>query len=978
MGPPGRSAVLPAKEANLFKSVVKLYETKQLKKALKAADAILKRFPDHGETLAMKGLTLNALDRKVEATDLVRRGLRMDMRSHICWHVYGLLYRSERDYREAAKAYLNALRIDKDNQQILRDLALLQIQIRDYDGLEDTRRTLLGVKPSQRNNWIGFALAFHLLRNYTMAASVLDTYRDTLKSSTDPEDRYEASELLLYKNFILEESGDHAAALNHLDHCGPKLVDFLAVRETRARLLVALGRFDDAADQLIALLRINPDNRVYQKGLQSCRVRAAKEDEPKEPNGSPPDSHTVVEAVRPVVDPELDYGLKKLAAMELRTIGPVPPIRSDRDVAIALEVCNNLTKEFPKSRTAQRMALEVIPSGEHPEFMPRVDAYVRGFLRKGVPSLFSDVKPLYEDETKAEVFGHLFENYCDCLEDEGRGTLPEIVPLPESAGDVRLRFGRDADAEDEPPSTLLWVLHFLAQHYDRVRQFDRALEMIDRAIEHTPTAIECYLVRAKILKHCGDLKGAVEVANDGRNLDLADRYLNTTCAKYALRADMLSEAESWVGLFTRDADSGGVQALYDMQCMWFEIGAAESHLRNGQLAQALKKFTAVERHFADMVEDQFDFHSYCIRKVTLRAYISLLRFEDHIRGHPYYARAAGGIVQCLLRLFDLPERERQLLSGEHSDIAGFANMTESERKKAVSKRKKQLARQRQAQQGASGGKGSGKQSVGSVKQGSGSGKPTANGVEKSSGAGSETSGKASGTNNENKPKANSGWMEIDPTGENHVRELFKKGQKSDPILEEATKYVRELQRHLGYQLQTLVLSFELAMRKRKYLQALRAVKRAQRIFPDDSNTLLISVKLAHELTKNGVRESFSNTVKSVYDTEGDILGGRTEIEYTDNYLLKNKAYAERRVGAERCKLWLVKSGVSHTGNVESVCKSISDCIEDCNSTGTGINFLTAAFLRQLLIDLKQEGIEGELLSAITKSCRSQYPMASCF
>jgi hypothetical protein len=33
---------------------VKLYETKQYKKAIKAADQILKKFPDHGETLAMK------------------------------------------------------------------------------------------------------------------------------------------------------------------------------------------------------------------------------------------------------------------------------------------------------------------------------------------------------------------------------------------------------------------------------------------------------------------------------------------------------------------------------------------------------------------------------------------------------------------------------------------------------------------------------------------------------------------------------------------------------------------------------------------------------------------------------------------------------------------------------------------------------------------------------------------------------------
>ncbi|KAB2037342.1 hypothetical protein ES319_D03G068400v1 [Gossypium barbadense] len=120
-------ASLPPKEANLFKLIVKSYETKQYKKGLKAADAILKKFPDHGETLSMKGLTLNCMDRKTEAYELVRLGLKNDLKSHVCWDVYGLLYRSDREYREAIKCYRNALRIDPDNIEILRDLSLLQI-----------------------------------------------------------------------------------------------------------------------------------------------------------------------------------------------------------------------------------------------------------------------------------------------------------------------------------------------------------------------------------------------------------------------------------------------------------------------------------------------------------------------------------------------------------------------------------------------------------------------------------------------------------------------------------------------------------------------------------------------------------------------------------------------------------------------------------------------------------------------------------
>lgn len=82
----------------------------------------------------MKGLTLNCLGRKDEAYDHVRRGLRNDLQSHVCWHVYGLLQRSDKKYDEAIKCYRNALKWDKDNIQILRDLSLLQIQMRDLEG----------------------------------------------------------------------------------------------------------------------------------------------------------------------------------------------------------------------------------------------------------------------------------------------------------------------------------------------------------------------------------------------------------------------------------------------------------------------------------------------------------------------------------------------------------------------------------------------------------------------------------------------------------------------------------------------------------------------------------------------------------------------------------------------------------------------------------------------------------------------------
>ena len=71
---------LPKKEADLLRTVVAHYETKQYKKGLKVVETILKRFPKHGETLCMKGLLLNCTGKKEDAVSIVKMGLTNDMR----------------------------------------------------------------------------------------------------------------------------------------------------------------------------------------------------------------------------------------------------------------------------------------------------------------------------------------------------------------------------------------------------------------------------------------------------------------------------------------------------------------------------------------------------------------------------------------------------------------------------------------------------------------------------------------------------------------------------------------------------------------------------------------------------------------------------------------------------------------------------------------------------------------------------------
>ena len=77
----------------------------------------------------------------------------------------------------------------QENLNILRDAAHLQAQLRQYDGLIETRHTLLRLRPNLRQNWVGLAVAYHLNGNAAEAKKVLEHYETTLKVRLSRESR---------------------------------------------------------------------------------------------------------------------------------------------------------------------------------------------------------------------------------------------------------------------------------------------------------------------------------------------------------------------------------------------------------------------------------------------------------------------------------------------------------------------------------------------------------------------------------------------------------------------------------------------------------------------------------------------------------------------------------------------------------------------------------------------------------------------
>ncbi|OIW03837.1 hypothetical protein TanjilG_30113 [Lupinus angustifolius] len=762
------AASLPPKEANLFKLIVKSYETKQYKKGLKAADAILKKFPHHGETLSMKGLTLNCMDRKSEAYELVRQGLKNDLKSHVCWHVFGLLYRSDREYREAIKCYRNALRIDPDNLEILRDLSLLQAQMRDLAGFVETRQQLLTLKSNHRMNWIGFAVAHHLNSNASKAVEILEAYEGTLEDDFPPEnERCEHGEMLLYKISLLEECGFLERALEELHKKEIKIVDKLDYKEQEVSLLVKLGRFEEGEKLYRELLSMNPDNYRYYEGLQKC-VGLYSEN------------------------------------------GHFSPDEIDRLDALY----TTLREQFKMSSAVKRIPLDFL---QDDRFREAADSYIRPLLTKGVPSLFTDLSSLYNHPGKADILEQL------------------ILELENSIRTTGQYPGR---VEKEPPSTLMWTLFLLAQHYDRRGQYETALSKINEAIEHTPTVIDLYSVKSRILKHAGDLAAAAVLADEARCMDLADRYVNSECVKRMLQADQVALAEKTAVLFTKDGDQHN--NLHDMQCMWYELASAESYDRQGDLGLALKKFLAVEKHYSDITEDQFDFHSYCLRKMTLRTYVEMLKFQDRLHSHAYFRKAAAGAIRCYIKLHDSPPKSTTEEDNEMSKLLP------SQKKKLRQKQRKAEARaQKEAEEKNE--------------------EPSAGGVSKS--------GKRP-----TKP------VDPDPRGEKLL-------QVEDP-LSEATKYLKLLQKHSPDSLETHLLSFELYMRKQKVLLAFQAVKQLLRLDAEHPDSHRCLIKFFHKVgSMNAPVTDSEKLIWGVLEAERQTISqlhGKSLFEANNSFLEKHK------------------------------------------------------------------------------------------
>lgn len=156
---------------------------------------------------------------------------------------------------------------------------------------------------------------------------------------------------------------------------------------------------------------------------------------------------------------------------------------------------------------------------EGDEFSLHLNKFIKPLLIKGAPSVIQDLKEFYSDEQKTAAIEKLLLNYLEQM--NASSTLEKD------------------DKDEQDPTVMLWLLYFIAHHYLFKKDVANSLKYVNQAIEHTPTLIDLYTLKGKIMQVAGNRSEAARLFEEARLLDQADRALNAIAACYQVKAGQI-------------------------------------------------------------------------------------------------------------------------------------------------------------------------------------------------------------------------------------------------------------------------------------------------------------------------------------------------------------------------------------------------------------------------------------------------------
>ena len=525
--------------------------------------------------MALKGLSELGLGDIITAENLIKEGIKLGIKNSKVWHFYALFHKEQKNYTKAVNCYTYANKYDPENFNIIKDLSYLLLFLGRFEDFSKYSLDCVTARSSLSLSWVQYSLAEFFLENYEKSLflinSVIKSFEDTMK-------KQEYHEVILFKANILFK-------LNKFEEC----IDILE-KELDKRCVDKITFYERIINSCVKI-------RNMEKGVKYCKLALKK---------NPENIFTY-----------LNYFNLKVKNINLNKYEEL--FNFEENSEERKNIYEILTKEIEPELNKVKITEKIklgITFGD--EFKKLFSHYFLKSIKNNLPSFFNNIKFIYQypkQKSKILIIEEIVSSNITQIE-SNKNLSKEILDL--NKDNVNLSI----------PTVFIWVYYFASQHYDILGESEKALKYINKAIKSTPSVVEFFMVKSKILKHNLLFEEASMAMGKAKDLDLSDRYLNAKHAKAIVRKGDVDESANIMMEFVKNPLIEENMLRY--QCLWFKIESGMAYLKQGKLLMAHRMFKGILENFKEMFEDQNDFYNYSLRRYMLNDFSNFIIYTRNM------------------------------------------------------------------------------------------------------------------------------------------------------------------------------------------------------------------------------------------------------------------------------------------------------------------------------------------------------------
>jgi len=301
------------------------------------------------------------------------------------------------------------------------------------------------------------------------------------------------------------------------------------------------------------------------------------------------------------------------------------------NVGMAIECIDQLLTYYPENGDYFQIIEEILPPESIIPELFRIKAKIK--------SNYAHVRILeLMDSSDSRFVPLLLEFIGPLLIKASPAVYVSLKDLPQKSLDLAL----DVALKTEVPLNAVPMVHlFHANVLYRKGKIEEAIQVLESGITHTPTCIELYSLKSRLLRYMGFVKESMVASNELYMADPADRNSNIIYVKSLFLFGDREEAERIANLFA--GEDQGKQLLFETQFNTYYLHSAHSSLRCRDFATARKMYEGVIKHFDVYKKSQFSYIGAASRKP--RVLLEILDYFSQIEKDKLYIKGAKGILR---------------------------------------------------------------------------------------------------------------------------------------------------------------------------------------------------------------------------------------------------------------------------------------------------------------------------------------------